>query len=781
MPDTNENSNFSRSGPCDSLNCKPLLDSSTPELFLTNAFRITGLGVDATAREIIKHSDKLKIMEELGQGKTLHTGAFALKTPPSVDQIREAVQRLKDPEKRIVDEFFWFWPKQSGKGAADPALKALEGGDANEALERWTATETIPNEGLVSMHNLAVLWLLKALEQEDQYAKTEFTTESRKETDRLWRNAFKRWNLLAVDDLFWKSLTARIERLDEARLPSDFSQRMRSTLPCALGKINGELALRYAENGRMDLAQAQVRFMREACLDQVNINQIAGLILRPTIARLKQQIQIAQEQANRPPADLIPAVLGLIVHAKRYLPLLGVILGQESDVGNELSDEVASVCNRLQLEYHKATGDDQSCLETLRNILPFAKSTELRNLVEGNISVTQTNVALAPIREVCANAAMTVDSDPAAGEREGQRILLEAKALLTDLSYSGISLDITNQAKDEIAVSVMNCAVQFGNKTEKWDHCIPLLESSLQLAVCSDLQKRLIKNLETVRANHAIYGNLSPIKSAPSLGTIGPGIGLTLLGCSDKDNASGSYLTTYYFIFFFIPIFPICRYRVALVEAGRATRYRFFGEAPLRTFDKWHLAISICVIIWLAINHSANSPNQGSPTPPTPSGSNVAPSRDTGSLPLPTTSADKEKTVYRVPSYIRSELERDSQVIDSEKAKMAAIERRLNEAKQIVDNERAKTEGFEIQLNTLKTQIEAAQKFIDRSSQSSVDEFNRKVNRYNAALATLRTQNDKMNQAVDLYNSTLDEARHQNILLNKRVDEYNEKLRRSGR
>jgi|GEM_PF-2002773 len=782
MSEIDENSRLSPTGPIDALNCKPLLDSSTPELFLTNAFRITGLRADATAREIIKHADKLKIMEELGQGKTVHSGAFALKTPPTVDQIREAVQRLKDPELRIVDEFFWFWPKQFGHSASDPALKALEGGDASEALERWRATEIIPNEGLVAMHNIAVLYLLKALEQEDHYAKTEFTAERRMETDSLWRNAFKRWNLLAVDDLFWRGVNARIEQLDDVRLSSGFSRRMQSVLPCALGKINGEIALRYAENGRMDLAQVHVQFMRETCSSLANINKTTSLILAPTTARLKQQIALAQKQANRDPADLISAALGLIVHAKRHLPLLELILGQDSEAGDELSDEVATVCNRLQLEYHKATGDDQSCLATLKDIFPFAKSTEVRKLIDENINVTQTNVVLAPIREVCSSAARTVDSDPAAGEKEGQRILSDTKPLLANLSYSGVSLEIVNQAKDEIAFSVMNCAVKFGNKTEKWSYCIPLLESSLRLAVCSDLKKRLTENLDTVRGNHANYGSLSPIKSAPSLGTIGMGIGLTLLGCTDKDQSSGSYLTTYYFIFFGIPIFPICRYRVALVEAGRVTRYRFFGKAPLRTFDSWHLAISVCLIIWLAINQRANSPRQGSYTSPSRTESTyVSPSHGPSPTTLPSTSAEKEKNVYRVPSYVRSELERDSQAIDSEKSKMALIESRLDEAKLIVDNERARTEDLNAQLSILKTQTDAAQKFVDRTSQASVDEFNRKVNRYNAALATVRAQNKKMNQSVDAYNAILDEARSQNRSVNHLVDEYNEKLRRSGR
>ena len=43
---------------------------------------------------------------------------------------------------------------------------------------------------------------------------------------------------------------------------------------------------------------------------------------------------------------------------------------------------------------------------------------------------------------------------------------------------------------------------------------------------------------------------------------------------------------------FFIPIFPIARYRVIPTGGG----YRFLGKGPLRTFDKWHIAISLGLI-----------------------------------------------------------------------------------------------------------------------------------------------------------------------------------------
>ena len=102
-----------------------MIAASTKDLFRHNAFRITGLAVDATAREVIRHADKLKMLLELGQEPLAKNNAHPLDPPPTIDEIREAIQKIKDPEKRLIDEFVWFWPEEFGKSDSDPALQAL--------------------------------------------------------------------------------------------------------------------------------------------------------------------------------------------------------------------------------------------------------------------------------------------------------------------------------------------------------------------------------------------------------------------------------------------------------------------------------------------------------------------------------------------------------------------------------------------------------------------------------------------------------------------------------
>jgi hypothetical protein len=276
--------------------CKPLIETATAGIFRANAFRITGLPVDASLREITKQADKLKLMGELGDGEAAHTHAFALSPPPSTDHIREAIQKLKDPERRLIDEFFWFWPDQFGNSVSDPAIQALAGGDRETALKIWTAKETSPVGGVAAMHNIAVLWHLVALEWEEYLDQAEVDDDRKEKIEKYWRDALKRWALLATDDLLWETVSQRAKELDAARLTTGFMRRMRATLPQALQKLNAELALHHAERGRVELARLHVQLMHETGQDPDDATKTAERALIPTTTRLRHQIDRARQR-----------------------------------------------------------------------------------------------------------------------------------------------------------------------------------------------------------------------------------------------------------------------------------------------------------------------------------------------------------------------------------------------------------------------------------------------------------------------------------------------------
>ena len=136
-------------------------------------------------------------------------------------------------------------------------------------------------------------------------------------------------------------------------------------------------------------------------------------------------------------------------------------------------------------------------------------------------------------------------------------------------------------------------------------------------------------------------------------------------------------------------------------------------------------------ILFIVVTVIANIPSSSSNSSTKQPGDN----RATYTTPsFPGTPNSESKTTYRTPSYATAELERDRKAIDAEKAK---------------------AERMAAQLETLAREIEQERVYLDHTSQLTIDQFNAKVNAYNALLEKVRIQDRLVNQMVDNYNTKL--------------------------
>ena len=123
-------------------------------------------------------------------------------------------------------------------------------------------------------------------------------------------------------------------------------------------------------------------------------------------------------------------------------------------------------------------------------------------------------------------------------------------------------------------------------------------------------------------------------------------------------------------------------------------------------------------------SHPASAPAY---TPPAPS----APAY----TPPPAADSDSSgKNVYRVPDYVSTELDREKTGIEADRAVI----------KQMDD-----------QLDALGREIENDRIYLDKTSQSAVDAFNAKVDRYNTLSQQDKDATAAFNQRVDNYNAKL--------------------------
>lgn len=364
--------------------CPPLMEVAHIHLYRQNAFRVTGLAVDATPKEISKHTDMLKMLEELGYGEHKDTSAFPMHPRPSVDQIREAIHRLKDPQHRLIDEFFWFWPQTYGESGKDEALQAYKNGDGARAYEIWDERKHDPNQRAVAYHNLAVLMHMLGLDWSYSYLDTPPDADSETLIQDYWTKAWRYWPRTYASDVIWDSFKNRIKSLNDPRVTTGFARRLEAGLPKCIGMISATLALELANRNRRDEAQRFAGYIRSSDIDNKEQSRIYLQVLESRRSRIVRDIKEADNN-NRKGEERLKLARHIISQAAPLANLLDLFFPSNAHEKTELFDEMATVCNRCVISYVKESNDQETLVEVLGELLPYATSRQIRERIEENI------------------------------------------------------------------------------------------------------------------------------------------------------------------------------------------------------------------------------------------------------------------------------------------------------------------------------------------------------------------------------------------------------------
>ena len=314
------------------------------------------------------------------------------------------------------------------------------------------------------------------------------------------------------------------------------------------------------------------------------------------------------------------------------------------------------------------------------------------------------------------------------------------------IQVSKKSLGLTHDASQRLAYAIRALAIHIYNEHKNLE-LAQQLTTFLQkvFSEVPDVSELVSQDADTLgtyekeKDRDRLFAELKPISSAPSLRTIN-GIGFGLYGESAPDVESGSVLSTYYFLVFFLPVFPICRYRVIKNNGS----YSFLGKAPLRNFDRWHIGISLAIIAMFflyglfannsgGIRSSENSSSYNYTAPSSSPASNVDASSSSGSDGMV---AYPDKSNQEV---LKTEIEQGKAKANESEARLSEMITRLK--------------SYESQLETYKDAGDS-------------DAYDALVPTYNSLLAEFKAEKtkydvlvDQVNQQVNLYNSVIQSRR----------------------
>ncbi len=495
----------------DKSECQPLIEACTLDLYQKNIFRITGLPVDATPKEVARQAQRMQMLEEVSGG-AMTSSAFPLNPPPTAEQIRSALARMKEPEHRLVDEFFWYWPEAFGDSKNDPAMQALLAGDGQKALDIWIEREA---EGSISAkHNLAVMFHMYAVDWTKHQLVYEIEPGRADKIKAHWTETFQHWEKLADSDDVWDVVKARVKTLEDEALTLGFVRRMRKLLPQALDRINAEAALKFAELGGMDWAEYHVDLMRQTHQGLDDVDATAELVLAPTKKRVEQRLLAARNRSQKHPEQGVELAKDLMLHCKPLMALFDLFHGADSHHRADLFDEVAQTVVEALVDYQKATGDNRAFVALLEEALVFASGTQIRERIIKNISIGQDNLSF-EIAEPIFKSLSAIQKSEAKPRGKLKHIKDTILPKLPELATKiGSSVEVYNRLADSVAIVLREISIDAHNEHQDFETAQQAIQLALKLSVDTDLKKRIMVDGQILDNNKYHYDLATSEKKA---------------------------------------------------------------------------------------------------------------------------------------------------------------------------------------------------------------------------------------------------------------------------
>jgi hypothetical protein len=381
------------------------MEACTSSLYQNNAFRVTGLHIHASTRNIKRRLDELKMAVELNELEDEFSHALALDPPPSIDQIRNAGQRLQDIQSRFIDEFFWFWPINWASADSDGALLALANGDRAKAENIWNdqLSGRHPDEVCVATHNLAVLFHILALDMEHLHLRSgpPMLPAQVAQMDSYWETSFKYWEKLVDHEPFWNLVSERVHAINDPGLSTGFLHRLRDGFPVAFDNINASLATALAKQGKHSRAALHIKFMQETHQGLDDTDATLQQITKPLHTRIDHAIQQATGNLRDDPKDGAHRAEQLLKVTAEPLKALSTLLGAKNSEAIEVGDEIAEAFFSCVIAYGNATEDWGICAILLEKGQPLASSSALQKRFIENKSIVQKNHEAKQLHELC--------------------------------------------------------------------------------------------------------------------------------------------------------------------------------------------------------------------------------------------------------------------------------------------------------------------------------------------------------------------------------------------
>lgn len=337
--------------------------------FTENSFNILGLPSSATQKDISRRSKEIIARLHVDDVPSYPNDLPILNGHRKEDSVREAVQKLSSPKKRIKEYFFWF---QISDEIDDEAIKLLCNKNPNDAALVWEKrVEQDDIKSNLYRKNLAILYsLLLSTTKDNQFLLL----------------ALKNWNAIISSDKFWVAYLKLFKLHDELATSDDIFADFRQQVVPFLSDLFTEISQSHGDNGIY--SEFTKAFSAKG-------GKIESNILAPIFERIESAAEELRKMNVSSDGVLDneerAAIQGLLEKVKPDFQQIDDLGLKDDGQSKTMRDRFANALRSVTLDIYSNIGEVDESLSLMNSALQLSGTVGLRTKIEEDIQVITKN------------------------------------------------------------------------------------------------------------------------------------------------------------------------------------------------------------------------------------------------------------------------------------------------------------------------------------------------------------------------------------------------------
>lgn len=335
-----------------------------------NAYHILGLDTSSGERDILKRSKEIinRLRVDDTPDYDLDIGVF--QDFRTEDAVKDALQRLQAPKKRIKEYFFWF---QIADGVDEQVLGLLKLKDYLNAIRIWqNASEGQSTKSFFYQKNLAILYcLVLSVSDNKEYLK----------------NSLEAWKELVDSDKFWASFSKVYKLHDEQTASEDIVSDFKKHVVEYLSDIYTELHHLHKHSDY--LSEFQKVFSAKGEKIEKSVLGPAYQAISHAVEGLEKMEVSKDDKFDTEESEKIKVLLAAVQQELNKLIDLGLYDDSQTKI---MRDRAANALRAIVLDLHNNLSELQKSEGLLEVAIKLAGTESLKNKLRGELEQIQKNV-----------------------------------------------------------------------------------------------------------------------------------------------------------------------------------------------------------------------------------------------------------------------------------------------------------------------------------------------------------------------------------------------------